>query len=262
MLTTYLFILLFLLTISIFFNLRIITQIWKKQHSAEHIYSHRGVPGEEIEHTLESYNLAIRYGSKYIEQDVVISKDGTLIVSHDLSAKRITGVNKLYANMTDKEISKLRTADDQKILRLQDVFDSYGKSIHYVIELKQSGPETKAFIEIIKRNKLRKYVIVQSFEITPLNEIAAAFPDMPKLYLIETQTNFDYALTQPNIDILAVEKSLMNAKNVELARTFGKQINVWTLNTDDEVRTAIDLGVDTYFTDHTGKAFLFEKMYR
>jgi len=260
--TMLMYILILLLIISVFFNLRTITREWKRRHSAEHIYSHRGVPGEEVEHSFESYDLAIGYGSRYIEQDVVISKDGTLIVSHDLSAKRITGVNKLYSDMTDKEISKLRTSDDQHILTLQDVFDAYGKSINYVIELKKSGEETQAFIEIIKKNRLKKHVIVQSFEIEPLNEIAVAFPSMPRLFLLETQAEFDRALTQPNVDIIAIEKSLMNAKNVDLARDFDKLINVWTLNTDDEVRTAIELGVDTYFTDHTGKAFLFEKMYR
>jgi glycerophosphoryl diester phosphodiesterase len=257
-----LYILLIILIISIFFNMRTITKAWKRRRSAEHIYSHRGVPGEEIEHSFAGYDLAILYGSKYIEQDVVLSKNGTLIVSHDLSAKRITGVNKLYGNMTDKEIAKLRTSDDQPILTLQDVFNAYKKSIYYVIELKQSGAETKAFIDIIRRNRLQKRVIVQSFEIEPLNEIAAAFPELPRLFLVETQPEFDRGLTYPNVDIIAPEKSLMNAKNVELAHNFEKEICVWTLNSDEEFKMAIELGVDTYFTDHTGKAFLFEKLYR
>lgn len=57
---------------------------------------------------------------------VVTSKDGTLYVSHDSSAQKITGVDKLYSEMTDEEIDELRTVDGQKILRLSEVFDKYG----------------------------------------------------------------------------------------------------------------------------------------
>ena len=55
--------------------------------SSSRVYSHRGASGEEIEHTVAAYDLAILYGSKYIEQDLVTSRDNTLYVSHDLSAK-------------------------------------------------------------------------------------------------------------------------------------------------------------------------------
>jgi len=233
-----------------------------KRNSAKHIYSHRGASGEEVEHSFAAYNLAIQYGSKYIEQDVVTSKDGTLIVSHDLSAKRITGVNKLYAEMTDKEISHLRTADDQKILRLQDVFDAYGKSINYVIELKQNAEQTYNFLQIMRQNKLTKHVIVQAFEIEPLDAIAIVYPEIRRLLLVETQADLDRALRYANVDIISATKALMNAENVALVHNFEKEMNVWTLNTDKEVKKAIQLGVDTYFTDYTGKAFLFEKMYR
>ncbi|MEO1781207.1 glycerophosphodiester phosphodiesterase family protein [Enterococcus diestrammenae] len=66
--------------------------------------------------------LAIQYGSKYIEQDLVTSKQGTLYVSHDLSAKRLTGVDKQFSDMTDVEINVLKTIIGESILSLRDVF--------------------------------------------------------------------------------------------------------------------------------------------
>lgn len=101
------------------------------------IISHRGASGEEIEHSFSAYDLAIAYGGKYIEQDVVTSKDGTLYVSHDDNAKRLTGVNKNYNEMTDVEISKLRLENKENIHSLEDVFKRYGKTTNYVIETKQ-----------------------------------------------------------------------------------------------------------------------------
>ncbi len=47
------------------------------------VIGHRGASGYLPEHTLQSYGLAIRQGADYIEPDVVMTKDGHLIVRHE-----------------------------------------------------------------------------------------------------------------------------------------------------------------------------------
>ena len=47
------------------------------------IVSHRGVPGERLEHTRPSYLLAIEQGADFIEPDVVSTSDGVLVVRHE-----------------------------------------------------------------------------------------------------------------------------------------------------------------------------------
>ena len=47
------------------------------------VIGHRGAPGYMPEHTLGSYELAIKLGADFIEPDVVSTKDGQLIVRHD-----------------------------------------------------------------------------------------------------------------------------------------------------------------------------------
>ncbi len=47
------------------------------------IIGHRGAPGYMPEHTVGSYETAIRLGADYIEPDVVATKDGHLVVRHD-----------------------------------------------------------------------------------------------------------------------------------------------------------------------------------
>ncbi len=107
---------------------------------ASHIISHRGSGSEELEHTYVAYDLALLYGSKNIELDVVVSADGTLWVSHDLTAKRITGIDKAYLDMTDEEISNLKTiASGESIHKAQEVLDKYGANIYYTIELMDRG---------------------------------------------------------------------------------------------------------------------------
>ncbi|MEM9670752.1 MAG: glycerophosphodiester phosphodiesterase family protein [Pseudomonadota bacterium] len=47
------------------------------------IIAHRGASGYLPEHTLEAYTLAIDQAADFIEPDLVITKDGELIVRHD-----------------------------------------------------------------------------------------------------------------------------------------------------------------------------------
>jgi glycerophosphoryl diester phosphodiesterase len=54
----------------------------------------------------------------------------------------------------------------------------------------------------------------------------------------------------------------MTADNLKAAHEHDKKFSAWTLNTEDEIRSAIDLGADSYFTDDTGLAIKLEKEYR
>jgi len=47
------------------------------------VIGHRGAPAYRPEHTAASYELAIDLGAELIEPDVVISKDGVLVVRHE-----------------------------------------------------------------------------------------------------------------------------------------------------------------------------------
>ncbi len=47
------------------------------------VIGHRGAAGYRPEHTLEGYALAISMGANYIEPDLVLTKDGTMIARHE-----------------------------------------------------------------------------------------------------------------------------------------------------------------------------------
>jgi glycerophosphoryl diester phosphodiesterase len=56
------------------------------------VIAHRGAPGYLPEHTLESATLAYSQGADFIEQDLVVSKDGVLVVLHDIHLDTVTDV--------------------------------------------------------------------------------------------------------------------------------------------------------------------------
>src|SRR3712207_7345704 len=69
------------------------------------VIGHRGAPAYRPEHTAASFELAIDLGADLIEPDVVVSRDGVLVVRHEnelsLSTDRkSTRLNSSHANIS------------------------------------------------------------------------------------------------------------------------------------------------------------------
>ncbi len=54
--------------------------------------AHRGASGSAPEHTRPAFERALDAGVDMIELDVQLSRDGVLVVLHDLDLQRTTGV--------------------------------------------------------------------------------------------------------------------------------------------------------------------------
>ncbi len=230
---------------------------------ASHVYSHRGSDGAE-EHSFKAYDSAIEAGSRYIEQDVVMSADGILYVSHDFNAWLMTGYDGLYEHMSSEAIDNLRTRAGNKILRLSEVFDRYGRSINYVIELKPDNDAcVEAFMKLVDEYELGDLITVQSMYPGRLEELETRYPDMPKLFVCRSQAELYRALDSAYIDIISVkaDAGLMTLSNCEEAHDHNKLFSAWILNSEEAIKNAIDMGVDTYFTADTPLALSLEREY-
>ena len=228
-----------------------------------HVYSHRGAAGAN-EHSFDAYDQAIAAGSIFIEQDVIRSEDGVLFVAHSNDAVVMTGTSALYSVMKAEEIDKLRTHTGNKILRLSEVFDRYGKDVTYVIDLKMRDEATVAALEsLVEQYGNQEDIIVQCKSTEILKRLDEKFPDMTKLYLCYTQDELNGCLDMPYVDIVSVPaySSLMVDFNVQGVHEHGKKFNVWTIDTEEKIKQAIDLNVDTYFTNNTPLALSVEKSY-
>jgi glycerophosphoryl diester phosphodiesterase len=60
------------------------------------VIAHRGASGYLPEHTLEAKALAYGFGADFVEQDLIATRDGTLVVLHDLVLDNVTDVAQRY----------------------------------------------------------------------------------------------------------------------------------------------------------------------
>ncbi|MDH5602305.1 MAG: glycerophosphodiester phosphodiesterase family protein [Cyclobacteriaceae bacterium] len=71
------------------------------------ISAHRGASGHGPENTLLAYSSAMTLGVDFIEIDVRRTLDNKMVIMHDGSLKRTTGLDRLVNECTLKEIKKL-----------------------------------------------------------------------------------------------------------------------------------------------------------
>ncbi len=230
--------------------------------AASHVYSHRGSAGDD-ELTFAAYDRAVEAGSKFIEADVVVSGSGTVYVAHDDYAMDMTGTGGYFSGMTDGQIDKLKTRSGSNVIKLKDLFERYGDSVTYIVDIKYTGSRNvDAFTIAVRTSGVEDNVIAASSFFDVLRPLDESFPDMPKLYVCADQATFDLALGNDYVDIISVPKENMTADNLKAAHDHKKKFSAWTLNTEEEIKRAIDLGVDSYFTDDTGLAIKLEKKHR
>ncbi|WP_395650632.1 glycerophosphodiester phosphodiesterase [Brevundimonas sp.] len=76
------------------------------------VIAHRGASGERPEHTRGAYELAIDQGADFIEPDLVMSKDGALIVRHE---NEIGGTTDVASRPEFADRRRTRLVDSQSV---------------------------------------------------------------------------------------------------------------------------------------------------
>jgi glycerophosphoryl diester phosphodiesterase len=90
------------------------------------IIAHRGASGYLPEHTLEAVSMAYAMGADFLEQDVVLSRDGVPVVLHDIYLDTVTDVARRFPqrNRPDGRYYVIDfTLEELKQLRATERFD-------------------------------------------------------------------------------------------------------------------------------------------
>lgn len=110
--------------------------------TAPQIIAHRGASGYLPEHTLEAAILAYGQGADYIEQDLVLSKDGVPVVLHDIYLDTVTDVADRYPDRA-REDGRFYVIDftlaELKTLRVNERRDLKGNPV-YPARYQGTGP--------------------------------------------------------------------------------------------------------------------------
>src|SRR5690606_32376636 len=144
-------------------------------------YAHRGASGYFPENTMAAFQNAVELGATGIETDVQLTSDGELVLIHDESLLRTTGVNKLVKDVTLAELRQLDCGSwfhpkfaEERIPTLDELLQlAKASSIKLNIEIK-SGVVLYPDIEHKLLQKLAQYGLEQQCVISSFNHYSLA----------------------------------------------------------------------------------------
>ncbi|WP_408869120.1 glycerophosphodiester phosphodiesterase [Brochothrix campestris] len=228
------------------------------------IISHRGSPLTFPEHSFAGYDDAIVKGTYFIEQDLILSKDNKLVVSHDDNLMRILGVNRNISDSNYLQLSNYRFTNGEQLHLLNDVFERYSNAINYVIETKFNQTNSfhtmeRELIALIEKHRLEKNVILQSYSIDSLNFMYEKSKKIPQMLILdEAKSNkLQEALVNvpEHIQIITISSNYLTPTAVKLIHDTGRLAMTYNLDSYDQLNYGTQVKIDGFFTNDTKKAY-------
>ena len=223
------------------------------------VVAHRGASGHAPENTLSAMKKAIEMNAEMSELDVQETADGEIILLHDGSLKRTSGVDKNiwetnYADLKDLDVGAWFSEEykNEPIPTMKEVIDLVKGKMRINIELKANKHEkmlAERTLKIIEANNFIDQVIFTSFKFAEADKIRELNPKAKVGYIFGRLPK-DVDVFTADIDLLSVNIKTVDAEFMKKAKANNKEVHVWTVNEPEDMKRMIELGVDAIITNY------------
>lgn len=221
------------------------------------VTAHRGSSGEAPENTLAALRLAVEDGADFAEIDVQQAADGAIVVLHDVSLKRVAGVDRAVWEMTLPELKELdvgRWFDEryagERIPTFAQALDVAKGRIGLNIEVKVHGREkdlAPAVVDLIRAADFEEECVITSLDYGILKEIRVLQPELRLGMIVTARVG---RLDRLDVDFYSTQPNLATFTFIRDAHESGREVHVWTLNDPRRMSLFADRGVDAIITDY------------
>ncbi len=240
------------------------------------IIGHRGASAHAPENTIASFELALEYHADGIELDAKLTKDDHVIVIHDKTVNRTTDGEGEIAKLS---LAKIRSLDagskfdqrfcNERIPLLDEVFEALGNKMLINIELTNYANPSDALPEkvalLVRKFKVEDSVIFSSFLPKTLIRIKKLLPDIPAGLL--ALPGAAGALSRSFIGKW-ISSELVHPYFTDVNKNFmfrehhrRRKVNVWTVDTENDIREMLQYGVDGIITNNVPLAYRLREVY-
>lgn len=253
------------------------------------VHGHRGARAVLPENTLVGFEYALKIGVDVLEMDLAVTKDDHLVVSHDpyinseicldsegKAPKKNTMIRSLTlkqvktydcGSVKNKRFPKQKQIAGEKIPTLDEVFkmvkDSKypkAKSVEFNIETKifpahpAITPSPKEFsklvVDLIKKHKMQKRTIIQSFDYRTLLEVKELDSTIRTSQLTYANLIDSVAVVKASkADILSPHYEWITKSEIDRLHKNKLQVAPWTANDPEVWKRLVEMNVDAIITD-------------
>ena len=251
--------------------------------AAVQVVAHRGSSDDAPEHTLSAYKRAIADGADALECDVRLTRDGHLVCVHDRRINRTSNGRGVLSTLElaelegldwgswrdsweDLEDPEVPDRDRSAILTLRSLLEmvqAVDRPVGLAIETKHptryAGLVETRLVHLLDKfgwAGTRSPVRVMSFSQVSLRRMRDLAPDLSTVLLMErVPLRFRDGSLPPYVPIAGPSIEIVRAhpRYVERAHARGKKVHVWTVDSHEDIRLCVDLGVDAIITNRPAR---------
>jgi glycerophosphoryl diester phosphodiesterase len=185
-------------------------------------------------------------GADYIEIDVQPTRDGRLVVFHDRTMPRLTGLPGYVRDYTFLELTeKANLSNRQKIPSFEEVCDLVAKSnVGLYVEIKSVGIESPILKTLCKYFDISN-CLIGSFYHRSILKLKQIDPTVKTIALMEgvpvTTRNI---VRDSQCNYLGLGIGSLDEQQIREVRSEGCGVIVWTVDEADELPLLCKLGID------------------
>lgn len=226
--------------------------------SAQEVIAHRGYwktdgSAQNSIASLKKADSISVYGS---EVDIWLSSDGVPMVNHDADVT-LDGKKLLVQETPAATLRKVKLSNGEPLPTFEEYLDAFGNCTNtkLIIELKTHKTKEREdelaqkVVRMVHDRGLQNRVEYISFGINFVNQIIQLDPNAPVYYLNgDLSPRVIKAMGASGIDYHhnVLKK---NPHWVKESHDLGLKVNVWTVNSSDDIDKMLDLNVDFITTD-------------
>ncbi|MCC6483856.1 MAG: glycerophosphodiester phosphodiesterase [Armatimonadetes bacterium] len=226
------------------------------------IIAHRGASHDAPENTIAAIKLAWKQNANAVEIDIWQSADGRILISHDRSTKRITGVDMDIPETSSDELRKLDAGAfkgeafrGEKLPFLEEVIDALPPRKKLYVEVK-SGPEVLPELKkTIDSSRKRKQIVIIGFDLQTMTRAKKLLPQTPVFWLRGAVKDASSGKVVPfgeevvrqtrenGLDGVDLQSPGISADTVRIAQASGLNVVAWTVDDPQEALRLSEIGV-------------------
>lgn len=252
------------------------------------VFAHRGANRLAPENTMQAFKAAVASGATWLETDVDILPDGTIILIHDDTLDRTTDQRGTIYGLTQEDLGRVDAgawfSEDhagEPIPTIEQFVRFLNEAQANVnLELKRhtgTGPTgsgqtdnapagssqpgadagkqrlVEGVVQALDILHPDRQVIVSSFAHDQLERMAALAPTLTYAPLWEGEPNPDEWVREAarlQAPFVHVEDAGLEERHIRQVTDQGIGVNVWTVNDPARAKTLFDWGVTGVFTDN------------
>jgi glycerophosphoryl diester phosphodiesterase len=231
------------------------------------VTAHRGDSWNYPENTLISFQKGIEAGADYIELDVHQTRDGEIVVIHDVDTKRASGVDHLVAKTDWKVLREvdmaaqfrserkltLEQCPPARMLLLAEVLSLIGNQNRTKVSIQPKDESVRDALKLIEEMKVADKVAFNDRSLEKMSAVKRVRSEIPIFWDRPADFNLEQDLLiahEWEFESIVISRNGITREAVKAFQDAGFKVGVWSMLSPGMETPFAQWGLDRFYVNY------------